>query len=50
MRETLAIGDNAEKIWAHRFFVKYTTDVPKTRKMAAGGLGSTVSPKAPEKG
>ena len=36
--------DNTEKIWAHRFYAKQKTDVPKARKMAAVGLGSAVSP------
>ena len=36
--------DNTEKIWAHRFYAKQKTDVPKARKMAAGGLGNPVTP------
>ena len=36
--------DNTEKIWEHRFYAKQKTDVPKARKVAAGGLGSAVSP------
>ena len=35
-------GDNTEKIWAHRFFAKRKTDMPKARKMAAGSPGSPV--------
>ena len=35
--------DYTEKIWAHGFFAKQKTDVPKAHKIAAGGLGSTVS-------
>ena len=38
------LGDNIEKIWARRFFAKQKTDMPKARKMAAGGLESAVSP------
>ena len=37
-------GDNTEKIWAHRFYAKQKTDMPKAHKMAAGGLGSAVTP------
>ena len=40
----LARRDNTEKIWVHCFFAKQKTDVPKALKMAAGGLGSGVSP------
>ena len=36
-------GDNIEKIWAHQLFAKQKTDVPKARKMVAGGLGSAVA-------
>ena len=36
-------GDNTEKIWAHRLFAKQKTDVPKARKMAAGGPGRAVA-------
>ena len=42
-------GDNTEKKWAHQFFAKRNTGVPKTRKIAAGALASDVSPKAPGK-
>ena len=41
---TQLAGDNTEKIWAHRFYAKQKTDVPKARKMAAGGQGSAVRP------
>ena len=37
-------GDNTKKIWAHWFYAKQKTDMPKARRMAAGGLGSTVTP------
>ena len=37
-------GDNTKKIWVHWFYAKQKTDVPKARRMAAGGLGSTVTP------
>ena len=37
-------GNNTEKIWAHRFFVKQKRNVPKARKTSAGGLGGAVSP------
>ena len=33
-------GDNTEKIPIHQLFAKQKTDVPKVRKMAAGGPGS----------
>ena len=39
----IATGDNTEKIWAHQFFAKHKTNMPKAREMAAGGLESTVS-------
>ena len=39
----LMTGDNTKKIWVHRFYAKQKTDVPKARKMAAGGLGSAVT-------
>ena len=38
----MGTGDNTEKIWAHRFFAKQKTDMPKARKMAAGSPGSAV--------
>ena len=37
-------GDNAEKIWTHRFYAEQKTDESKACKMAAVGLGSTVNP------
>ena len=40
----ISARDNTEKIWAYRFYAKQKTDVPKTRKMAAVGPGSAVSP------
>ena len=43
-------GDNTEKIWARRFFAKQKTDMPKTCKIAVGGLGSVVSPPAGVRG
>ena len=42
-RTRFQAGDNTEKIWAHQFFAKQKTEVPKTHKMAVGGLGSTLS-------
>ena len=36
-------GDNTEKIPIHQLFAKQKTDVPKVRKMAAGGPGSIVA-------
>ena len=35
-------GDNTEKIWAHRFFAKQETDMPKACKMADESPGSAV--------
>ena len=37
-------GDNTEKIWAHWFFAKQKTDVPKVHKMKTGGLESAACP------
>ena len=39
----MGIGDNTEKIWAHWFFAKQKTDMPKASKMGAGGPGSAVA-------
>ena len=36
-------SSHTEKIWAHRFFAEQKTVEPKSCKMAAVGLGSTVS-------
>ena len=33
-------GDNTEKIWVHRFFMRQKADVPKARKKATGLWGA----------
>ena len=36
--------DIQKKIWLHHFYAKEKPDVQKARKMAAGGLASSISP------